>query len=147
MIGFYGASKAALSHFSETLRLEVEPLGVTVITVEVGIVQSNFHATNAARSAPPLPESSLYRPVAGHIWELARGQKQPPQQQSNDFAENLVRTVLARGKRGGRVWVGAWAGTIGFVSAYAPAWFTVSFLSASFPELDAVTNLWNRTLS
>jgi NAD(P)-dependent dehydrogenase (short-subunit alcohol dehydrogenase family) len=42
MLGFYSASKAALSRFSEAMRREVEPYGVLVSAIELAGVESDF---------------------------------------------------------------------------------------------------------
>ncbi|RDH19644.1 hypothetical protein M747DRAFT_315774 [Aspergillus niger ATCC 13496] len=59
--GAYNASKAALSQYSRTLRL-VKPLGVEVIEIVTGFVQSNIlhHGLHA-------PEDSVYLPIKGII--------------------------------------------------------------------------------
>ncbi|KAI2889754.1 transcriptional regulator family: Fungal Specific TF [Aspergillus niger] len=63
--GAYNASKAALSQYSRTLRLvstQVKPLGVEVIEIVTGFVQSNIlhHGLHA-------PEDSVYLPIKGII--------------------------------------------------------------------------------
>lgn len=42
MLGFYAASKAALSRLSEAMHREVEPYGVSVAAIELAGVESNF---------------------------------------------------------------------------------------------------------
>ncbi|KAI2996351.1 hypothetical protein CBS147346_9361 [Aspergillus niger] len=63
--GAYNASKAALSQYSRTLRLEVKPLGVEVIEIVTGFVQSNIlhHGLYA-------PEDSVYLPIKGIIEDI-----------------------------------------------------------------------------
>jgi NAD(P)-dependent dehydrogenase (short-subunit alcohol dehydrogenase family) len=56
--GVYNASKAALHAYSNTLRVELAPFGVRVITIVTGGVKSNI-----ARVERELPEGSLYVPV------------------------------------------------------------------------------------
>ncbi|GKZ33623.1 hypothetical protein AbraIFM66950_003532 [Aspergillus brasiliensis] len=60
--GPYNASKAALSQYSKTLRLEMMPLGIEVIEIVTGFVQSNIlrHGLHA-------PEKSLYLPIKATI--------------------------------------------------------------------------------
>ena len=45
----YGASKAGLSHFTETLHLELAPRGVSVYLINPGFVATPMTATNAFR--------------------------------------------------------------------------------------------------
>lgn len=40
---FYSAAKSALEAFSDSMRLEVEPLGINVMVVEPGPFHTNFH--------------------------------------------------------------------------------------------------------
>jgi short-subunit dehydrogenase len=42
MLGFYSASKAALSRLSDAMRVELEPYGVQVSAIELAGVESNF---------------------------------------------------------------------------------------------------------
>lgn len=56
----YTASKAALRAFSTTLRLELRPLGVRVVHVMTGGVQSNM---TGAADGDKMPAESLYEPV------------------------------------------------------------------------------------
>ncbi|KAL2866511.1 NAD(P)-binding protein [Aspergillus lucknowensis] len=63
--GAYNASKAALSQYSKTLCLEVKPLGIEVIEIVTGFVQSNIlhHGLHA-------PDTSLYLPIKRTIEEI-----------------------------------------------------------------------------
>lgn len=45
-LGLYHSSKAAVTILSETLRLELAPLGVTVITGMLGSIRTNFHSND-----------------------------------------------------------------------------------------------------
>lgn len=51
----YNGSKAALAQYSETLRLELEPLKIKVVTVVTGQVGSNLP------TIPHLGETSIYK--------------------------------------------------------------------------------------
>jgi len=54
----YNASKAALLAYSNTLRVELEPFGVKVVTIVTGGVKSRI-----ARVQGNLPPRSLYKPI------------------------------------------------------------------------------------
>ncbi|KAI0430589.1 short-chain dehydrogenase/reductase [Xylaria sp. FL1042] len=58
--GIYNASKAAIEALGGTIRNELAPLGVRVVTVKTGSVYSSLFD-----NAPPtrLPENSLYQPI------------------------------------------------------------------------------------
>ncbi|KAL4791044.1 hypothetical protein BDV19DRAFT_401618 [Aspergillus venezuelensis] len=117
---FYNASKAAVRMYSETLRLEIAPLGVKVITIMTGIV-----ATNMFNNTPhdSLPSNSYYQMASHEIALTATGEKfeliaMPPAV----YAKSVVDDVLAR--RSGMTWRGrvAWIGW--FVHSYLPTWLT-----------------------
>ncbi|KAI3317927.1 NAD(P)-binding protein [Xylariaceae sp. AK1471] len=57
----YNASKAALHHWSNTLRVEMAPLGVTVLTVISGEIGTNILKNDRKRE---LPKGSYYTPLA-----------------------------------------------------------------------------------
>lgn len=62
----YNASKAALAQYSETLRLELEPLKIKVVTVVAGQVSTNLPAL------PVLPEKSIYKPIQSALNDRAK---------------------------------------------------------------------------
>ncbi|KAJ6498863.1 NAD-binding protein [Mycena sanguinolenta] len=55
--GFYNASKAALHSYTDTLRMECQPLKVNVVLVAPGSIKSNI----SVKSAYTVPEDSFYR--------------------------------------------------------------------------------------
>lgn len=57
----YNATKAALHHWSNTLRVEMSPFNVKVITIISGEVSTNILKNDAHRR---LPEDSYYSPLA-----------------------------------------------------------------------------------
>ena len=68
--GAYCSSKAALHSLSDTLRMEVAPFGIHVVTVQPGGVLSSFGAH--AEAAIQLPANSLYRGVEKGIHARAQ---------------------------------------------------------------------------
>lgn len=56
--GTYNASKAALHAYSDTLRVELAPFNVRVVTIAAGNVQSNI-----TKLWHKLPEGSIYEPI------------------------------------------------------------------------------------
>ncbi|KAI1851630.1 hypothetical protein JX266_003092 [Neoarthrinium moseri] len=57
----YNASKAALHHWSNTLRVEMAPLDVKVLTVISGEIGTNILSNDVDRA---LPEDSFYAPLS-----------------------------------------------------------------------------------
>lgn len=87
----YNASKAALHSYSDTLRVELAPFGVDVITVVTGGVKSNI-----ARTQRTLPEGpgSLYKPMER---QFRRRQKHSQEvgMDTAEYAREVVGKILA----------------------------------------------------
>jgi 1-acylglycerone phosphate reductase len=121
-LGIYGSSKAALTLASDTLRLEVRPLGVNVITVIVGSVH-----TRVQDKVPPvvLPEGSPYVVVEKQINDLAEVPEEKDQMPVDRFAEELFNDILA-GKTG-HIYKGAMSSTARYLNWFMPTWILVRF--------------------
>jgi len=85
--GAYCSSKAAIHSLSDTLRMELAPLGIDVVMIQPGGVQSSFG--NHAEAAICLPTDSYYRSVEDGI----RARAQAGQQQATP-AEEFVRPIV-----------------------------------------------------
>ncbi|KAJ4355927.1 NADPH-dependent 1-acyl dihydroxyacetone phosphate reductase [Didymosphaeria variabile] len=114
----YAASKAALHAYSDTLRVELAPLGVRVITIVTGGVKSNI-----ARTHRELPSDSYYMPIADQ-YEKRLTLSQQMGMDTQQYARSCVRHVI-----GGESWFGAvtkrwvWEGKMSWV-----VWFGWSYL-------------------
>ncbi|KAF5579099.1 1-acyldihydroxyacetone-phosphate reductase [Fusarium pseudocircinatum] len=64
----YNASKAALSQYTKTLRVELRPLSIEVIEVVTGYVRSNI-----LRDGVLISEDSLYRPIKSTVESVKNG--------------------------------------------------------------------------
>ncbi|XXH05691.1 ATP-binding cassette long-chain fatty acid transporter pxa1 [Hypoxylon texense] len=118
-IASYASTKAALAHLSETLRLELSPLGVSVTTIMAGAIATHFHDNEPEFK---LPEGSYYAPIEGIIAGWASGKSKPGTGPVEQFAESIVEDVVRDGRGGGLVWKGPYAGTMKFISSWLPAW-------------------------
>lgn len=88
--GPYCASKAAFNAATDALRLEAEPLGVQVVTVQPGGIQSSF-GSNASNQVS-LASDSPYQAVREGV--LARAnESQSDATPAEVFAEQLVATL------------------------------------------------------
>lgn len=105
-LGVYNSSKASARWISETLRIEMQGLGVRVITAMIGEVETNIYQN--ARAPPSLPPSSYYASIKDLIFQQGTGQMQNENEKGSVTAENLVRDVLSG--RNGHVWRGGVAG-------------------------------------
>ncbi len=110
---------------SETLRLEMEPLGVRVLTVKSGLVN-----TSLAINLPEfkLPPDSFYRSIEGTIAVRAKmGELAQLGMELQTYAESIVRDVLAT--TSGAVWRGSFALFLRCLLASLPRYLVVSIQS------------------
>lgn len=115
MTAAYASSKAALNSISETLRLELSPFGVSVVTIMAGVVNSEFHAND---SDFELPMNSRYAPIKDIIASWASGEAKPKGCASYEFAEALVEDVI--GSKQSTVYRGPYAGAVKFMATWLP---------------------------
>ena len=89
--GAYCSSKAALHSLTDTLRMELAPFGIHVVSIQPGGVRSSFgeHAQAAIR----LPQQSIFKPAERGI--LARAQAgQQGAMPAEDFVVPVARALL-----------------------------------------------------
>jgi NADP-dependent 3-hydroxy acid dehydrogenase YdfG len=91
--GAYCASKAAVHLISDSMRMELAPFGIRVITVQPGAVESRF-GERAGRGVERFREGSLYSQVFDSI-EARAGASQVGSMPAADFAHLLVGAVTA----------------------------------------------------
>lgn len=92
--GGYCASKAALHAMTDSLRMELAPFGIGVITVQPGAVASKFGETSARGLERYRTGPSLYQDMADAIEKRARLSQDRPTP-AGDFARRVVANVLA----------------------------------------------------
>ena len=85
----YNASKAALHAYANTLRVEMAPFGVKVITIVTGGVKSRI----AAHVTYILPENSVYAPVEEN-YNRRQKYSQEGAMPNEAYAESVVSQVL-----------------------------------------------------
>lgn len=101
---------------SETLRLELAPLGVAVIMAMLGHIESNIHVNDSWQG---LPASSRYKSVEAQMAKTAEGKVGPKKEKAEDFARRFVEDILSG--ISGQVWRGAMAQTVRVLAYHAPA--------------------------
>jgi short-subunit dehydrogenase len=85
--GAYCATKAAVSLLSDSLRMELAPFGISVVTVQPGAIKSSFG--DAAAKNIGQCEDSVYAPLAGYIKARAvASQKEPTL--AEEFSKMLI---------------------------------------------------------
>ncbi|CVK95990.1 related to 1-acyldihydroxyacetone-phosphate reductase [Fusarium mangiferae] len=114
----YNASKAALQHWSNTLRVEMAPLRVKVITVISGEVNTNILKTDAHRR---LPEGSYYSALAR---EFEQHVLRKPKNATDrlELAENVVKESL-KSRPSAWFWFGSFSTLTRFLDTFA--WRTI----------------------
>ncbi|PVH81994.1 NAD(P)-binding protein [Cadophora sp. DSE1049] len=158
--GVYAASKAAMFMLSETMRLELEPLGVRTATVVLGVVRTRFHANLKSKSKHDtivvdanlggdeagkgmdghggeerfqLAEGSYYEGMRGVLRDEASGKVQDEKVMSAKEAGRRIVRDTVRGRKG-RTYVGSMAGMLSIVG-FLPVWL-VDFICRKTGQLD-----------
>jgi NAD(P)-dependent dehydrogenase (short-subunit alcohol dehydrogenase family) len=92
--GAYSASKAALHALGDSLRIELAPFGVEVLTVQPGAVATCFAETSLRGLDRYRKDASLYREFGEAIEARARLSQNRPTS-AEDFARGVVPKLLA----------------------------------------------------
>ncbi|PVH93313.1 NAD(P)-binding protein [Periconia macrospinosa] len=111
--GAYNASKAALSQYTKTLRLELAPLNIEVIEIVTGFVRSNIlhHGLYA-------PETSLYLPIKDAI-EQVKYEGNANGMATEAYAASVVNKLMRR-RVASEIWDGAMAWYLYFLVTFLP---------------------------
>ncbi|KZT05789.1 NAD-P-binding protein [Laetiporus sulphureus 93-53] len=96
----YNASKAALTQFSNSLRLELAPFNVKVVTVLTGSVKTNIVKPHT------LPEHSIYQPME----DIYQERRVKPIMEGAMPADQYARTVVSETLKSSPPEI-VWAGT------------------------------------
>lgn len=122
--GIYNASKGAIHVFDESIRLELAPLGVKVLTVVTGIVDTQISKNSPE---PVLPSTSRYHAAHERLKLLATSNEGSKRTKPSEFADAVVADVLAGAT--GKIWRGALA----TVTRYLPNILPTSVLVGCNP--------------
>ena len=106
----------------ETLRIELAPLNVKVLTVVTGSIKTNIQQNSPK---PELPATSKYRATQKYLeksWndDIDHGACTP-----ESFAQKVVGDVL--GGATGKIWRGTHASMTRYARYFMPMWMQVSF--------------------
>ncbi|KAI1284108.1 putative short-chain dehydrogenase/reductase [Xylaria sp. FL0933] len=117
--GLYTTAKAAIKQLSETMRIEMEPLGVRVVTAIIGGVQTNFFH-NALNEPFQLPENSYYKPIEKLLEDERAGKHALQGENVEVTARNIVNDVLDGAN--GCIWRGAKSTEAKWLTWLLPTW-------------------------
>ncbi|KAI0321587.1 hypothetical protein OF83DRAFT_249970 [Amylostereum chailletii] len=117
-MSMYGCSKAALALLGDTLRVELAPFGIQVMTVMAGTVKNSRDPSRVSVNVPP---GSLYVPAKNRFaFIIARVEE--GRMSTEAFAETVVTEVL-RTRMKARVWAGSNSWVVWLVRLIVPTWF------------------------
>ena len=120
-LGTYAASKRSEEIMAETLRMELAPFHVKVVSVVAGavrtMIQTHFDDLK-------LPDGSIYAPIESTIIDRARGIDGAKRSDPMDYAKRVT-ADLFRGSTG-RIWHGWSAGMVKFSTSFLPSSLLVS---------------------
>ncbi|ORX91624.1 hypothetical protein BCR34DRAFT_581399 [Clohesyomyces aquaticus] len=116
--GIFASSKSAVARMSETLRIELEPLGVRVVTSICGSADTPMFGKPGGPM--DLPETSYYHGVQDAAWK----ERMDHQRQATNvdvLAGKLVKDILGGAR--GVIWHGAFASLVRWAS-----WLNITWL-------------------
>ncbi|EWZ32970.1 hypothetical protein FOXG_10177 [Fusarium oxysporum f. sp. lycopersici 4287] len=121
----YNASKAALSQYTKTLRVELRPLSIEVIEVVTGYVRSNI-----LRDGVLISEDSLYRPIKAIVEAVKNGGNRTGMP-ADEYARVVVRQILGKTYKR-EIWEGHRSRILRFMVTFFPLWLLEFTLFMSF---------------
>lgn len=106
----YNASKAAMAMLSDSLRLELQPFGITVVDLRTGVVRTNLIKNLNASQQPSLPKGSIYEPAKEAVEKALRQEGFEDQGRPAEKWAKLVVQDLLKKKPPPVIWRGesAW---------------------------------------
>ncbi|KAK8063258.1 hypothetical protein PG996_007910 [Apiospora saccharicola] len=120
----YAGSKSAVEAISESLRHELQPFGVKVLTVIVGAIKTNIFNN---RPEYELPQGSRYEPVRKEVAaRIAGSDVEGRLGKPEDFAKSLVRDMM--GGVSGTIRRGNMSSFVRFATAVFPRFILVSIV-------------------
>ena len=116
--GVYNSSKSAAAKLSQTMRLELAPFNVKVVTLYAGGLQSKLWDNMKASNVNTLRADSLYQPIKAEAENILSGDfiKNSP---VDPWPADVVAKVTSRNPPA-EIWSGAMAGPIWWLNFLAP---------------------------
>lgn len=118
-MGVYNSSKAATAMMTDTLRLELKPLGIKVVELKTGLIKTGFWEHQKA--PPSVPESSLYYPAKKEVERTMQGTIfEKTMTDSGRWAQAVAKKLL-KSSPPRQIWVGGEAPRTRIVSRILPS--------------------------
>jgi 1-acylglycerone phosphate reductase len=124
LLSVYAASKSAIEVMAETLRLELAPFAIYVVSVVTTGGKTNSHV---AYQAWKMSSDSHYLHVEKEFVKTAKGDDGAPRMEAMDYARRVVDKVSGRGKN--QFWCGTYAGMLKSMIACLPVAWMVRFFT------------------
>jgi 1-acylglycerone phosphate reductase len=123
LLGVCAASKSAMEVMAETLRLELAPFAIYVVSVVTTGGKTSSHVANQAWK---VLFDSNYLHVEKEFLKRAKGDDAAPRMEAMDYARRVVDKVIGREEN--QFWCGAYAGMLESTIACPPvAWMVLFF--------------------
>lgn len=108
----YSASKAAMAMFNDIQRIEFEPLGIKVVDLKTGSLESNFGENKT--NPYDLPEDSPYQSIKDEVMQVITGETTEAYAEDRQaWAKNVVEDLMNDpDSPPPQIWRGGAAGTI-----------------------------------
>ncbi|OGM48245.1 oxidoreductase, partial [Aspergillus bombycis] len=116
-LSFYNASKAAVDAYTHTIRQELAPFGVRVVTVAAGTVQTHIFRPVEEGLLPP---DSIYKAASEEIEGLASGKLVHGAMPPAEFARKVANDVL--GGATGTIFRGTMSTVARVLYTVVPTW-------------------------
>ena len=121
--GVYNASKSAMSRFSDTLRLELQPFGIEVVELRTGGVKTNILNNVRTAQRPKLPEGTIYKAAREAIDRTLTGEwaEGSMEMTPEEWAKQVVKELL-KAKVKPVIWKGESVWSAWFASLMPLGW-------------------------
>ena len=134
----YNASKAAMSMLTDTLRLELQPFGISVVELRTGGVKTDIVKNVQARQ-PELPPGSIYTPAKERVEKSLRiewveGTGIPAEQWAQEVVADLLKKTPPP-----VIWRGESARVARLASVFPHGW--LDGMSKRMTSLDKVESI------
>jgi len=124
----YGATKAAITRYSDVLRIELAPFGIKVITIKPGGIKSDI-AANAQSKVDAIGANTIYH----HILDFIIARSQASQHKPMDtrvFAEKVVGDILRPNPSA--IQILGRNSLLLYLATFVPSWVTDWYFSKRF---------------